>query len=345
MTFGAPARSSRGADAEQPTMRAVIQHRYGGPETLTVAEIARPVAREREVLIRVHAAGLNVADDIIMRGVPYFLRLLAGPRRPKHGIRGVDVAGTIAAVGSQVTDLRPGDDVFGGTTGAFAGGGFAEYASVPRDKVVAKPAGLTFAQAAAMPVAAVTALKALRDAARVRPGHRVLVNGASGGVGTFAVQVAKALGADVTGVCSTRNASLVRSLGADAVIDYTRDDFTRQPARYDAVIDNVANHPLAACLRAVSPGGTLVPNANTPGRWLGGLGRIIKAQLIAPFVRQRIRTCHGIPNQRDLLAVTELIESGKLTPVIDRTYPLSELPAAIGYLGQGHARGKIVVTM
>lgn len=213
MTFGAPARSSRGADAEQPTMRAVIQHRYGGPETLTVAEIARPVAREREVLIRVHAAGLNVADDIIMRGVPYFLRLLAGPRRPKHGIRGVDVAGTIAAVGSQVTDLRPGDDVFGGTTGAFAGGGFAEYASVPRDKVVAKPAGLTFAQAAAMPVAAVTALKALRDAARVRPGHRVLVNGASGGVGTFAVQVAKALGADVTGVCSTRNASLVRSLG------------------------------------------------------------------------------------------------------------------------------------
>jgi NADPH:quinone reductase-like Zn-dependent oxidoreductase len=257
----------------------------------------------------------------------------------------VDVAGTVTAIGRQVTDLRPGDEVFGGTAGALAGGGFAEYASVPRDTVVAKPPGLTFAQAAAVPVAAVTALRALRDAARVRPGQMVLVNGASGGVGTFAVQVAKALGAEVTGVCSTSNGDLVRSIGANAVIDYTRDDFTRQPVRYDAVIDNVANHPLAACLHAVRPGGTLVPNANTPGRWLGGLGRIIKAQLIAPFVRQHIRTCHGKPNRRDLLAVTELIQAGKLVPVIDRTYPLSELPAAIEYLEQGHARGKIIVTM
>jgi NADPH:quinone reductase-like Zn-dependent oxidoreductase len=314
MTSGAPARGSPGTGADRPAMQAVIQHRYGGPETLTVAETARPVAGERDVLIRVHAAGLNVADDVIMRGVPYFLRLFAGARRPRHGIRGVDVAGTVAAVGSQVTNLRPGDEVFGGTAGAFAGGGFAEYASVPRDKVVAKPPGLTFAQAAAVPVAAVTALRALRDAARVRPGQRVLVNGASGGVGTFAVQIAKALGADVTGVCSTGNAALVASIGADAVIDYTRDDFTRQPFRYDAVLDNVANRPLAACLHAVRPGGTLVPNANTPGRWFGGLGRIIKAQLIAPFVRQRIRTCHGTPNRPDLLTITELIGSGQLTP-------------------------------
>jgi NADPH:quinone reductase-like Zn-dependent oxidoreductase len=286
-----------------------------------------------------------VADDIIMRGVPYFLRLFAGLRRPKHGGRGVDVAGTVTEAGPKVADLRPGDEVFGGCADAFAGGAFAQYACVPRDKVVPMPARLTFEQAAAVPIAAITALRALRDTAQVQPGQNVLINGASGGVGTFAVQIAKALGAKVTGVCSTKNTGLVASIGADAVIDYTRDDFTRGTERYDVILDNVANHRLSHCLRALKPKGTLVPNANTPGRWLGGLGRIIRAQVMAPFVPQRIRTCHGLANQPDLLALTELIESGKITPVIDRTYPLVQVPEAIRYLEQGHARGKIVITM
>ena len=326
------------------TMKAIVQHHYGPPDVLAVEEIAKPVVGDEDVLIRVHAAGLNVADDILMRGVPYFLRLLCGLWRPKHGIRGVDVAGTVTRTGAKVTDLRPGDEVFGGTAGAFAGGAFAEYALAPRDKVAPKPAGLTFEQAASVPIAAITALKALRDAAQVQPGQHVLVNGASGGVGTFAVQIAKMLGAQVTAVCSTRNSGLAASIGADTVIDYTRDDFTRGTQRYDVILDNVANHRLSHCLRVLTRKGTLVPNANTPGRWLGGLGRIIKAQVMAPFVPQRIRTCHGLVNQPDLLTLTGLIESGKITPVIDRTYPLTEVPEAIRYLEQGHARGKIVIT-
>jgi NADPH:quinone reductase-like Zn-dependent oxidoreductase len=204
---------------------------------------------------------------------------------------------------------------------------------------------LSFEQAAAVPIAAITALRAVRNAAGVQPGQQVLINGASGGVGTFAVQIAKALGAQVTGVCSTCNTGLVHSIGADTVIDYTHEDFTQGPGRFDVIVDNVASHRLSRCLRVLTRHGTLVPNANTPGRWLGGLGRINKAQLMAPFVPQRTRTCHGIVNQADLLTLTGLIESGKVTPVIDRTYPLSELPEAMRYLEQGHARGKIDITM
>ncbi len=215
----------------------------------------------------------------------------------------------------------------------------------PRDKVVPKPPTITFEQAAGVPTAACGALQALRDAAHVQPGQKVLVNGASGGVGTFAVQIAKALGAHVTGVCSTRNADLVRSIGADAVIDYTRDDFTRGTARFDVILDNVANHPLSHCLRAVTPKGILIPNANTSGRWLGGLGRNYRGRVMAPFVPQRIRSPHAAVNQHYLLALTELIESGKITPVIDRTYPLIEVPEAIRYFEQRHARGKVVITM
>jgi NADPH:quinone reductase-like Zn-dependent oxidoreductase len=326
-------------------MKAIVQHRYGPPEELALEEIDKPVVGDEDVLIRVHAAGLNAGDGFIMRGRPYFMRLFGGLRRPRHGVRGADVAGTITQVGAKVTDLRPGEEVFGSCGDLLRGGALAEYARVPRDKLVPKPATITFEQAAAVPVAACTALQALRDKAQVRPGQQVLVNGASGGVGSFAVQLTKALGAQVTGVCSTHNADLVRSLGADQVIDYTRQDFTRGPGRFDVVLDNVANHPLSACRRALTRTGTLVPNANTKGRWLGGLGRTIKALVMAPLVPQRIRPFVARVNQADLLALTELLEAGKLTPVVDRTYALSEVPEAIRYLEQGHARGKVVVTV
>lgn len=331
--------------AQKATMQAIVQHRYGPPDVLALEEVGKPVVGDDEVLLRVHAAGLNAGDGFVMRGVPYFLRLFGGLRRPRHGVRGVDVAGTVTGVGAKVTDLRPGEEVFGSCGDLLRGGALAEYARAPRDKLVPKPATITFQQAAAVPVAACTALQALRDQAKVRPGQRVLVNGASGGVGSFAVQLAKALGAQVTGVCSTKNLDLVRSIGADQVIDYTRQDFTRGPGRFDVVLDNVANRPLSACRRALTRTGTLVPNANTSGRWLGGLGRTIKALVMAPFVPQRIRPFVASVNQADLLALTELIEAGKLTPVIDRVYPLSDTPEAIRYLQQRHARGKIVITV
>jgi NADPH:quinone reductase-like Zn-dependent oxidoreductase len=291
------------------------------------------------VLIRVYAASLNVPDHVLMRGMPYIARLYSGLRRPGHGVRGLDVAGTVAEVGPNVTDLRPGDNVFGSCE-PYVGGGFAEYARVPRDRVVPKPPTITFEQAAAVPVAAVTALQALRDAAQLQPGRQVLIVGASGGVGTFAVQIAKALGAQVTGVCSTRNLDLVRSIGADAVIDYTRQDFTRETGGFDVILDNAASLPLSRCLRALRPKGIFVPNTNTPGRLLGGLGRIIKARMMGAFVPQRIRTCHAAVNQDNLLALTELIKSGKVTPVIDRTYPLGEVPEAIRYFEQKHAHAR-----
>lgn len=293
-------------------MKAIVLDTYGSPDVLRLRDIDKPVVGNEDVLIRVHAAGLNIADDVVMRGVPYIARLFAGLHRPRNGVRGMDVAGTVTDVGPKVTDLHPGDEVFGWCANLYVGGAFAEYARAPRDKVVPKPATITFEQAAAAPLAATTALQALRDAARVQPGQKVLVNGASGGVGTFAVQIARSLGVDVTGVCSTRNVEMVRSIGADAVIDYTREDFTRGTARFDVILDNVANHPLSRCLRALTPKGTFVPNANTSGRWLGGLSRIIKAMMMAPFVPQRIRTCHAAVNQDDLVALKELIESGRV---------------------------------
>jgi NADPH:quinone reductase-like Zn-dependent oxidoreductase len=323
MAARTPAAGAGGNDAgaRGTTMKAIVQHRYGPPGVLALEDIAIPAVGDDEVLIRVRAAGLNAGDGFITRGVPYFMRLFAGLRRPRHGVRGVDVAGTVSAVGANVAGLRPGDEVLGSCGNVTVGGAFAEYARVPRGKVARKPAAITFEQAAAIPVAAVTALQALRDAGRVRPGQQVLINGASGGVGTFAVQIARALGAEVTGVCSTSNAGLVASLGADAVIDYTRDDFTRGPERYDVIVDNVANHRLSDLRRVLTAKGTL-----------------------ASFVPQRIRPFLGRVNQRDLDTITGLIEAGKITPVIDRTYPLSDAPEALGYLGQGHARGKIVIT-
>jgi NADPH:quinone reductase-like Zn-dependent oxidoreductase len=310
-----------------------------------VEEVGTPAIGDDDVLIGVRAAAINLADDVMVRGVPYIARLGGGIRRPRHGIRGVDVAGTVTGAGAKVTGLRPGDEVFGWCGDLYHGGAFAEYARVPRGNLVSKPPALTFEQAAAVPVTGCAALQALRDTAQVQPGQKVLVNGASGGVGTFAVQIAKALGAEVTGVCSTRNAGLVRSLGADAVIDYTRDDFTRGAERFDVILDNVANHRLSHCLRALTPQGILIPNANTPSRWVGGLGRIIRARLMAPFVPQRIRVSHTRVNQHHLLALTELIESRKIMPVIDRTYPLREVLEAFRYWEHRHACGKIVITV
>jgi NADPH:quinone reductase-like Zn-dependent oxidoreductase len=333
---------------ELHTMRAIVHHRYGAPhDVLSLEEVELPAIRDGDVLIRVHAAGISYPDGVMTRGVPYILRLFAGLRRPRHGIRGTEVAGTVTAVGANVADLRPGDEVFGWCGRSAAGGGFAEYARCPRTMIVRKPATITFEQAAALPVSGVTALQADRDWAQVRPGQKVLINGASGGVGSFAVQIAKALGAEVTGVCSTANLELVRSLGADAIIDYTHEDYTRGPQRYDAIIDvpHLATSSLADCRRALTPEGILVPSSNTPNRWVGGFSRIMPARLIAPFVSQRIRAPEMAPNQTDLAALAELVQSGKVTPVIDRTYPLAEVPEALDRFGNGHTRGKIVIAI
>jgi NADPH:quinone reductase-like Zn-dependent oxidoreductase len=328
-------------------MKAIVHHRYGPPDVLALEEIDKPVGGDEDVLVRVHAAGVSYPDGVMTRGVPYIARLSAGLRRPKHGVRGTEVAGTIGEVGAKVADLRPGDEVFGWCGRAAAGGGFAEYARCPRNMVVRKPATITFEQAASLPLSGVTALQAVRDWAQVRPGQQVLINCASGGVGTFAVQIAKALGAEVTGVCSTSNCDLVRSIGADAAIDYTQEDFTRGARRYDVILDipHFATHSLADCRRVLTPKGTLVPSSNTRNRWVGGFGRVMMARVMAPFVSHRMRAPEMAPNQADLVALTQLIESGKVTPVIDRTYPLVEVPEAIRYFEEGHTRGKIVISV
>jgi NADPH:quinone reductase-like Zn-dependent oxidoreductase len=328
-------------------MKAIVHHRYGPQDVLGLEEIDKPVVGDDDVLIRVHAAGVSYPDAVMTRGVPYVARLVAGLRRPRHGVRGTEVAGTVTEVGAKVADPHPGDKVFGWCGRSAEGGGFAEYARCLRTMVVRKPSTVTVEQAASLPVSGVTALQAVRDWAQVQPGQRVLINGASGGVGTFAVQIAKALGAEVTGVCSTRNVDLVRSIGADAVIDYTQEDFTRGPRRYDVILDlpHFADHSLRDCQRVLTPKGTLVPPSNTRNRWIGGFSRILPARLMAPVVSQRVRAPEMAPNQADLVALTELLESGRLTPVIDRTYPLVEVPEAIRYFEEGHTRGKIVITI
>lgn len=321
-------------------MRAIVQHEYGpARNVLRPDEIDPPVIGEAEVLVRVHAAGVNAADWHLVRGDPYVVRLMVfGLRRPKSPVPGMDVAGTVEAVGAEVAELQPGDHVFGTCTGAFA-----EYARASADSLVRKPEGLTFEQAATVPISGCTALQGLRDRGCVEPGQSVLVNGASGGVGTFAVQIAGLLGAEVTGVCSTRNLDLVRSLGAAQVIDYTREDFARAGRRWDVILDAVGNRSLSDCRRALTTGGTLVLVGGEGGRWLGGLDRSLRAVLWSPFVRERLRMLLAIPTKSDLLALGKMIGAGDVTPVIDRTYPLSETPDAIGYVEEGHARGKVVV--
>ncbi len=267
-------------------MKAIVQHKYGSPEVLELQDIDLPVVKDNEVLVRVHAAAVYSGDWAVMRGLPYIIRMGSGLLRPKNGVRGMDVAGRVEAVGKNVKQLQPGDEVFGVCQGALA-----EYACAREDGLVTKPAGRTFEQAAAIPIAALTALHALRDKGKVQPGQKVLVNGASGGVGHFAVQIAKSFGAEVTGVCSTRNLDMVRSIGADRVIDYTQEDFTQGGPRYDLILDNVANHSFSDCRRALTSQGILVPNNGTSGgRWIGRfVGRAVKALVMSPFVRQRLR--------------------------------------------------------
>ncbi|MEU4065266.1 NAD(P)-dependent alcohol dehydrogenase [Streptomyces wedmorensis] len=323
-------------------MKAWVQDRYGSADVLEFAEVERPVPGEREVLVRVHAAAVNAADWHLMRGDPYVARLALGLRRPKERIRGRDFAGRVEAVGAGVTGLRPGDEVFGEAPGAFA-----EYVCAPEEATERKPAGLTFEQAAAIPLAGNTALMGLRDLGGVRPGGKVLVNGASGGVGTFAVQLAKAFGAEVTGVCSTRNATLVLGLGADRVIDYTRQDFTTGPDRYDLVLDLVGNRALAELRRILSPTGVLVLSGGgvfEGGSVFGPMGLIVKGQLLSRFSGRRLHVLTAEPRRENLATLRELAENGDITPVVERTYPLDEAPRALRYVEEEHARAKVVLS-
>jgi NADPH:quinone reductase-like Zn-dependent oxidoreductase len=327
-------------------MKAIVQDRYGPPDALELREVDTPVPADNEVLVRVHAAALNAYDWHVMRGDPYLGRLALGLGRPRAKIRGRDFAGRVEAVGAQVKRFRPGDEVYGDL--GDANGAFAEYVCVPDDMVEPKPASLTMEQAAAVPLAGTTALMGLRDQGRVQPGQKVLINGASGGVGTFAVQIAKSFGAEVTGVCSTRNMDLVRSLGADHVIDYTRDDFTRDGRRYDLVFDLVGNRSLTEYRRALTPAGTLILSGggvSEGGSLIGPIGLILRGQLVSRFVRHRLLTLTTKPGRENLAALSDLAESGKINPVIDRTYPLHEVSDAIRYLEGEHARAKVVITV
>jgi NADPH:quinone reductase-like Zn-dependent oxidoreductase len=327
--------------AEPATMRAAVQHRYGPPSVLGSREVPVPLLGRGDVLVRVGAASVHPGDYFVMTGEPYMVRLVFGLRRPRHGIPGRDLAGVVAAVGTDVTALRPGEQVFGwSTTGTLA-----EYACVPAENLVPVPADLSIEAAATVPTSATAALQALRDVARVRPGQTVLVTGASGGVGTFAVQIAKAFDAEVTGVCSTRNVDLVRSIGADHVVDYTTTDFTRSGKRYDVILDNVEAQPLADVRRALTPTGTLVPNSGRGGRWIGPLGRIAGARVRSAFTRQQLKPLVSIARRQDLLTLADLLATGQVTPVIDRTYPLTDAADALRYVGAGHTRGKVVVTV
>ena len=319
-------------------MKAIVQDHYGSEDSLEFGEVDRPRIGDAEVLLRVHAASVHVGDWMLMTGVPLFMRLATGLRRPKNPVPGTDVAGTVEAVGKDVTKLRPGDEVFGWCTG-----GFAEFARASQDHVVPKPANLTFEQAAAVGVSATTALQQLRDEGKIQPGQKVLINGASGGVGTFAVQIAKAFGAEVTAVCSTRNVDMVRSIGADHVIDYTKEDYTKGGPRYDFILDNVGNHSLSENRRALTPNGRLLPNGG--GHSGGALGNLIKAHLTAFFVRQQARPAIKFQNTADLAALKTLVETGKVVPVLDATYPLRDASRAVGHVGAGHARGTVVITM
>jgi NADPH:quinone reductase-like Zn-dependent oxidoreductase len=323
-------------------MKAIVRDTYGSPDVLELRDIDRPEIADEEVLVRVHAAGVGRDVWHVMTGLPYPIRLAGyGLRAPKNPVIGSDVAGVVEALGKDVSRFQPGDEVFG-----IGKGSYAEYVCAREDKLAHKPANLTFEQAAVVAISGLTALQALRDHGKVRPGQEVLVIGASGGVGTFAVQVAKAFGAHVTGVCSTTKVDMVRSIGADHVIDYTQEDFAEGDQRYDLILDIGGNSSLSRLRRALTPEGTLViTGGETDGRWLGGTDRQIRALMLSPFVGQKLGTFVSSENHEDMIVLKELIEAGKVTPVIDRTYPLSEVPEAIRYLEEGHARGKVVITV
>ncbi len=324
-------------------MKAIVYCDYG-LANLKVADIEKPVPTDEQVLVRVHAASINPYDWHFIEGTPYVMRMGVGLRKPKSTRLGVDFAGTVESVGKNVTQFKPGDEVFGGKTGALA-----QYIC-PRaaGSVALKPAGLSVEQAASLNIAGITALQAVRDKGKVEPGQKVLINGASGGVGTFAVQIAKSFGADVTGVCSTRNIELVQSLGADHVIDYTKDDFTKGAERYDVLIDNVGNRSLSECRSVLKPNGIYVliggGGANEQG-FLGGLAKALNAAVYSKFVKQKMGMMMADSNQKDLALLADMVQSGKMKPVIDKTYQLADVPEAIRYLEAGHARGKVIITV
>ena len=333
---------SAAAVAGQAQMQAIVRHRYGTvpEEVLRLERIARPVAARGEVLVRVAAAGLDAGTWHLMTGVPYLMRLVTGLRAPKTAVAGWAVAGTVEAVGDDVTGFAPGDAVFGTCRGSFA-----QYTVAKASRLAAKPASLTFEQAAALPNSANTALRAVRDKAKVRPGQHVLVIGAGGGVGTFAVQIAKAFGAEVTAACGTAKTDLVRAIGADHVLDYTREDPVSGQHRYDVVIDIGGDRPVARLRRALAPKGTLVLTGGTGGPLLGGMDRNMRAQLLSPFVSQRLTAFIAPESRADLITLGEMADSGAITPAIGRAYPLSQAAAALRHLAEGHTRGKIVISV
>jgi NADPH:quinone reductase-like Zn-dependent oxidoreductase len=316
-------------------MKAIVQNSYGAPDVLELREVDKPVVKENDVLVRVHASAVNAGDIFTMRGSPWIARFTVGFPKQKNYIPGWDMAGRVQAVGETETRFQPGDEVW-----ASCGRSLAEYVCVAEDKLSTKPSNLTFEQAAAVPNAAIAALQGLRDAGKVQPGQKVLINGASGGVGTYAVQIAKALGAEVTGVCSTRNVEMVQSIGADHVIDYTQEDFTRIGQRYDLILDNVANHSFADLRRALTPQGIIIPNSGH-----GGMRYVLKAYLLSVFMRQQGGMYLASSNHKDLVVLKELVEAGKVAPVIDKVYPLSETSEAFRYLVEDHARGKVVISL
>ena len=326
---------------ETELMKAVVYRCYGSPDVLEFEDVEKPTPADDEVLVKVVAASVNPLDWHYMRGSPYIMRLGSGLGAPTNTSMGVDFAGTVEAVGKNVTRFKPGDEVFGGRSGAFA-----EYVIVPEDRaLVLKPSNMTFEQAAAVPIAGITALQALRDKGKLQPGQKVLINGASGGVGTFAVQIARSFGAEVTGVCSARNAEMVRSIGADHVIDYTQDDYTQNEQRYDLIIDMVGNHSLLANRKALEPNGILVMVGGAKGNWIAPLKNPLKALMLSPFVEQELVLILAKLSKDDLAILGDLMQAGKVTPVIDRRFPLSEVPAAIRYSEKGHARGEIIIDL
>ncbi len=328
----------------EPHMKAVVYTDYGSPDVLQIRDIKKPVPNDDQLLVKVRATSVNPYDWHFIEGQPKIMRLGVGLRKPKDPRLGVDYAGIVETVGKNVTRFKAGDEVFGGR-----GGSFAEYVCVRQDRLVAlKPANITFEQAASVDIAGVTALQAVRDKGKLQPGQTVLINGASGGVGTFAVQIAKAFGADVSGVCSTRNVDLVRSLGADHVIDYTKEDFTKSDQRYDVIIDNIANHSLSEFNRILNPKGKyiMIGGGAGPKDWQGLFGLMtvpLKAMVFSRFVSQEVGMMLTDPKQKDLIELADLMQSGKVKPVIDRTYPLSQIVDAIKYLEEGHARGKVII--
>jgi NADPH:quinone reductase-like Zn-dependent oxidoreductase len=321
-------------------MKAIVYREYGSTDVLRLEEIEKPVVGDDDVLLRVHAASVNPIDWHFMRGSPYLLRLMFGLRKPRVARLGIDAAGKVDAVGRNVTQFKPGDEVFGACRGAFA-----EYACTPQSKLAIKPVMMTFEQAASVPVAALTALQGLRDEGGIRAGQKVLINGASGGVGTFAVQIARFFGADVTGVCSARNAEMVRSIGADRVIDYTVENFTQGGQRYDLIFDCMGNQPLGSCRRVLDRKGTYIVIGGPNGRWIGPVAPFVKAMIVSPFVGQKLAGFSAKETAEDLRFIGGLIEGGKVMPVIDRCYELSRIAEAVRYVEAGHARGKVIITL